>query len=103
MLPRKKQPQKGQRRKEKMKNYYIDRYIKLYNKNKLIQTERADRVQVQDEATGRALLMNKTPQAVENSNGLAMYESFIMITKNGDGQFKRYINEATPAGNIKYV
>lgn len=86
-----------------MKNYYIDRYIKLYNKNKLIQTERADRVQVQDEATGRTLLMNKTPHAVENGNGLAMYESFIMITKNADGQFKRYINEATPTGSIKYV
>ena len=86
-----------------MKNYYIDRYIKLYNKNKLIQTEKADRIQVQDETTGRTLLMNKTPHAVENSNGLAMYESFIMITKNSDGQFKRYINEATPAGAIKYV
>ena len=83
-----------------MKNYYIDRYITLYNKNEIIETQKADRVQVPDEITGRAMLLSKQPQAIENKNGFSMYECYIMVIKNDDRQYKRLVNEITPQGII---
>lgn len=86
-----------------MKNYYIDRYIMLYNKGKLIETQKADRWQTPSEQAGRLFVANKEPQAIENKNGLSMYESYIMVIKNENGQYKRIINEITPQGIIKNV
>lgn len=86
-----------------MKNYYIDRYIMLYNKGKLIQTEKADRWQTPDENSGIQFIASQNPRYIENKNGFSMYESFIMVTKNEGGQYKRIIKEATPDGMISNV
>lgn len=86
-----------------MKNYYIDRFIMLYDKGQLIQTQKADRWQTPSEQAGRLFVANKEPQAIENKNGLSMYESYVMVTKNEGGQYKRIIKEATPDGMISNV
>lgn len=86
-----------------MKNYYIERYINLYDKGQLIQTQKADRWQTPSEQAGKDFINNQTPKAIENKSGLSMYECFIMVTKNEGGQYKRLINEITPQGTIKNV
>lgn len=86
-----------------MKNYYIDRYVMLYNKGKLIQTEKADRWQTPDENSGIQFIASQEPAAIENKNGFSMYESFVMVIKNDGGHYKRIIKEATPDGMISNV
>lgn len=86
-----------------MKNYYIDRYINLYDRGQLIQTQRAERFQTPSEQAGVQFLQSKTPQHIDNKNGLSMYECYIMVIKNEGGQYKRLINEITPQGIIKNV
>lgn len=86
-----------------MKNYYIDKYVMLYDKGQLIQTQRANRWQVPNEETGRAFVAGQQPKAIINKQGFSMYESFIMVIKNEEGHYKRIINESTPGGIIKNV
>ena len=83
-----------------MKNYYIDKFIMLYNKNELIQTQKVTRYQVPTEEAGRRFIAAQVPNAIENKNGFAMYESFVMVTKNENGQYKRIVKEITPQGMI---
>lgn len=86
-----------------MKNYYIERYINLYDKGQLIQTQKADKWQTPSEQAGILFLKSKTPKAIYNKNGFSMYECFIMVLKNEGGHYKRLINEITPQGIIKNV
>lgn len=83
-----------------MKNYYIDRYIMLYNKGKLIQTEKAERWQTPSESAGIQFIASQNPRVIENKNGFSMYESFVMVTKNEGGHYKRIVKESTPQGMI---
>lgn len=83
-----------------MKNYYIERYITLYNKGEIVETQKAEKIQVPDEITGRALLLAKKPNAVINDKGFSIYEGFVMVIKDEERHYKRLINEITPQGTI---
>lgn len=85
-----------------MKNYYIDRFITIYNKGQLQETQKAERWQVLSEEMGRAFIAAKQPRAIENKNGLSVYESFSMVIKE-EGHYKRIIKEITPNGVIENV
>lgn len=82
-----------------MKNYYIDRFLTVYNNGVFIDTQKVDRVQVMDAASGAQYIRSKTPQAITSKHGWSIYESYVMTVKT-ESNYKRFIKAITPDGII---
>lgn len=84
-----------------MKNYFIDKYLTIYEKKQFKDTQHVQRWKVSDLDSGKTFLKAVKCNYVENDRGLSAYESYKMLVKESADHYKIFYKEATKDGVIK--
>lgn len=83
-----------------MKNYFIDKYLTIYNKNKLQEIQHVQRFKVPDLDSALNFIKSSAVNYVENKRGFSAYESYKILIKEDHNNYKVYYKEVKENGEI---
>lgn len=83
-----------------MKNYFIDKYLTIYNKNKLQEIQHVQRYKVANLADALNFIKSTQINYVENKKGFSAYESYKILVKEDNNNYKIYYKEIKENGEI---
>jgi len=84
-----------------MKNYFIDKYLTIYNKKQLQDVQHVQRWKVSDLESGKMFIKAAPCNYVENGRGFSAYESYKMLVKESADNYKIFYKEITNGGKTK--
>lgn len=83
-----------------MKNYFIDKYLTIYNGKQFQEIQHVQRWRVPDEESAKNFIKAATVHFVENPRGFSAYESYKILIKIKNDNYKVFYKEATQNGEI---